>query len=127
VIIRSLDADGDWNFGQGLSSYKTAGAAIAQDVATRLLTFRNDAFWATDFGVDWWNLLGRKLPAAEVGVLTQTRNMIIGSPGGYPASGVVAINSVSAVFDGASRRLSVTYSINDIYSTTTVGTVTPGT
>jgi hypothetical protein len=125
VKIRSINAVGDWNFGQGLGSYNMGLKAIEEDVLTRQLSFKNDAFWNLQFGVDWWNLLGSKNPAAENGILTQTREMLIGAPGGVPAFGIVTINSVGVSEDPISRGISVSYSANTIYSQTISGVATP--
>ena len=117
--IRGVDNQGDWLFGFGLSSYKYFQDEIVQDVETRLQCFLNDCFWNLGFGVDWWNLIGGKNPAAEQNIILQCRTLIIG------AFGVVAINSVDAVMNANTRRLSVTYDINTIFSQAVKGTVTP--
>ena len=108
--IRALDGAGDWAFGQGLSNYLTGQAAIIQDVETALLFFQNDCFWATTFGVDWWNLLGQTGGAAENAILLQCRKVILG------VHGVVSIASVNASLNSSSRTLTISYSINTVYS-----------
>ena len=42
------------------SNYKKDSTAVAQNVRTRLQSFLGDCFFATDEGIDWFNLLGSK-------------------------------------------------------------------
>jgi len=106
--INILSSSGDWLFGQGLSNYATANNAIAFNIQTALNTFLNDAFWYTNFGIDWINLLGNK--NTENAILAQTRNIIAN------CYGVVGITSVSANLNNATRQLTLTYNISTIYS-----------
>lgn len=115
--IRALDSTGDWQFGQGLASYNTGQNAIVEDIQTRLYSFLNDVFWAMAFGVDWWNLLSSKNPAAQNGIILQTRNMILGAPGGYSSFGVTGINSMEAYENVQTRNLILQYNIRTIYTT----------
>ena len=119
MIFRNLDASGDWTFGNGRQDYLRREDAIELNVATRLRSFLNDCFWALDAGVDWWNLLGSKNPNAQVNIIIQTRQVIAES------YGVVRINSVTASTDRATRQLSVTYNIDDIFGRNLVGTIQP--
>lgn len=119
MIFRSLDSLGDWTFGQGVQNYLRDEDAIELNVKTRLKSFLGDCFWATEFGVDWWELLGTMNPKAQAAVVLATRLMIAES------YGVVRINSVTAATDRTTRRLTVTYNVDTIYSRSVVGTVTP--
>jgi hypothetical protein len=115
--IRALDDSGDWLWGQGLQSYNYGSAAIEENLQTSLYCFLNDCFWNLSFGVDWWNLLGAKNPAAQANILLQTRQVISNS------YGVTKINSVGAVFVSLTRALTINYNLNDIFSTTLTGSV----
>ena len=115
--IRGIDSQNDWLWGQGLQSYQTGSAAIAENLVTSLQCYLNDAFWQMDFGVDWWNLIGARNPAAEANILLQTRGIIINS------FGVTAITSVSASFNSLTRKLNLQYAVSTIYSTNIEGTV----
>lgn len=117
--IRALDATGDWQDGFGLNSYNYALAAIEENIQTSLMSFLNDCFWQLNFGIDWWNLLGAKNPAAQANILLQVRQMIAN------CFGVTKINSVNATFDSRSRELSIQYNVSTIYSSTVSGSVTP--
>lgn len=119
MIIRANDEDGDWLWGQSQGDILAGPAAIAQNVQTRLLCFKNDTFWDMSFGVDWFNLLGSFNPQAETGILLQTREMIA------TAYGIVAINSVDAAIVTASRSIRVEYDLSSIFSTNLTGTVQP--
>ena len=75
-------------------------------------------FWATDFGIDWWNLLGVKNPAAQAAIILACRLMISES------YGVVRINSVDVQLSTATRRVTINYNIDTIYSRNLTNTVT---
>ena len=124
MIIRAIDGEGDWLWGQSLGSFNSGQAAIAEDVQTRLLFFQQDYFSALLFGVNWWQLLSSKNPAAQNGILLQTRQMILGSVAGYASFGVTAINSVNVFEDARTRDMSVEYDISTIYTTSFRGTAT---
>lgn len=60
MIVRGLDANGDWLYGKGRNDYKTGLNAIAQSIQTRLSSFFGDCFFNLNAGLDWFNLLGSK-------------------------------------------------------------------
>lgn len=115
MAIRALTKNHDWQWGQNKNSYVQEEKEIAENLETRILSFLGDCFWATDEGIDWWNLLDYnqqgKLEYAVQEVISNT-------------PGVTAINSVDAVM-GAHRKLTIHYSINTIYSQNYQGEVTP--
>jgi len=106
--VNIISSSGDWNFGQGLSSYFTGNAAIAANIKTALNTFLGDAFWQANFGVDWINLLGNK--NTEQSIISQTRAIIAN------CYGVVQINSINYNLDSLKRQLTLSYTISTIYS-----------
>jgi len=115
MIFRNLTANGDWTLGNGLQNYATAETAIALDIKTALRVFLGECFFDTGAGVDWWNLLGGK---DQVGILLQTRQVI------SSRDGVTKINSVDAYLDRTTRRLSISYNIDTVYSRNLTNTVT---
>ncbi len=119
MTIRNLTGDGDWTFGQGRQNYLTGQDAIALNIATRLRSFLNDTFWAMDFGIDWWNLLGQRNPAAQANVILQVRECLARS------YGVARVISVTASLPPGGRRLSVTASVDTIFSQGATVTVEP--
>jgi len=117
MIFRGITATSDWTFGRGRSSYFTREQAIAANIRTRLLFFLNDCFFAMNFGVDWWNLLGAKNPTAEANILLQTRAMLA------KCEGVVRINSVSTQMQAIPRRLTLSYNVDTTFSRNVTGAV----
>lgn len=118
MIFRALDADGDWVFGAGQQSYLTGSNAIALNIETALYCFQNDCFWNMAFGIDWWNLLGKR--GTQPQIILQCREVI------QNCYGVAQLESVSANLD-AQRHLDVTYDIDTIYSTKIANSVSPTT
>ena len=108
MIIRALDSDHDWVFGQGKQSYQIGQAAIAENIQTRLLSFKNDCFFDMNAGIDWLRLLGSKNTLQET--LLTIRAVILAS------YGAVKVNSVTPTVDKSSRSLSVTYNMDSIFS-----------
>ena len=109
--FRAITGDNDWTFGRGVGSYFTDNDAIMADVKTSLLFFLNDCFFAMDTGIDWWNLLGAKNPAARNAIILACRETIV------KREGVLRINEVTANFDGTTRKLLVQYNVDTIYTT----------
>lgn len=124
MAIRALNKNRDWQFGQGKYSYKEEENEIAENLETRVMSFLGDCFWATDEGIDWWQLLDyNKQDELEYSVQEIIKN----------TPGVTAINSVD-ITTGANRKLTVHYDINTIYTenfegevVTPSGSVTPPT
>lgn len=114
--IRALDQDGDWSFGAGLQSYLNDEDAIAQDLRTALKVFLGEIFFALDFGVDWWNLLGSR-DNAEQNIVLQCRQMI------SSRDGVTRINEVQAVLDRDTRGLAVTFNVDTEFTRNLLGEV----
>lgn len=117
MIFRGISASNDWQFGQGLGSYFKRDKAVNANLRTRLLFFLNDCFFAMTVGIDWWNLLGSKNPAAKENIILATRQVIIQS------EGVVRINSVEVTVDTSTRRAFIKWNIDTIYSQNVTGSV----
>lgn len=112
MIIRSLDSDGDWNFGKGKSSYKSAQLALNQNLETRLLEWKGDCFFSNDSGVDWNNRLGKRSQAAPL--RDEIRTVIL------KTDGVTEVINLDFDFNSINRNLTLNYSIKTIYSTESV-------
>lgn len=119
MIFRALTPTGDFTFGQGQQNYLRDEAAIELNVETRLKSFLADCFWAMDFGIDWWNLLGQQNPAAQAAIVVACRTVIATS------YGVVKINGVTASTDRVTRRLTVNFDVDTIFSRNVVGSANP--
>ena len=112
--FRSLDSNLDWTWGAGRQNYATLENAINLDIATALKVFLGEIFWATNVGVDWWNLLGGK---NETAIILQTRSTIISR------EGVQRITSLFPTLDRRTRNLNLTYAIDTKYSRALQGSV----
>lgn len=77
MIVRALDANGDWTFGAGRNNYKSGIAALQQNIQTRCLEVLGDCFFATDHGIDWFNLLGGREPETSVLLDLGLRSVIV--------------------------------------------------
>ena len=107
MIIRKIDANGDWRFGKGLADYATEEAAIEENVQTRVLSWLYDCFFDLEEGIDWRSRL-------DVGDKTdleaEVRKTILQS------FGVVGVNSVIVTYVSTTRLYRIEYSIDTIYS-----------
>lgn len=108
MIVRAIDSQNDWLFGAGLNNYKTANAAIAQSIQTRLQSFLGDCFFDTSAGIDWFNLLGSKNQLALNLAISAT---ILNT------AGVTGILQLSVGLSPG-RLFSVSYKVQTVYSTT---------
>lgn len=108
--IRAIDkTSGDWVFGQGKGSYRAGIQEIRQDIETALHIYLGECFWRTDFGVDWFNLIGGKAPQVQQNIILQCRQMILSR------WGVTKINSITVVFTDYRRTLDLRYDISTVY------------
>lgn len=104
--VRRLDGQ-DWTFGRGLADYIKDDAAIAQNVKTRLQSFKNDWFIDIEAGIDWLNILGQR--GTENIILNEVSRTILGT------AGVIKINALDYTID--SRRVIISASISTIFNT----------
>lgn len=111
--FRSLTALGDWQFGSGLNSYAVTQQAIALNIKTSILSFLKDCWFAPNAGIDWLRLLGT--PGTQQEIQLTVKGIIL------QCYGVTQVNSVLANVNG--RNLTVTYSINTIYTSNYTNTV----
>lgn len=108
MIFRSIDGQGDWQFGKGKESYQYGQGAISLNVKTRLLSFLNDCFFDMNAGIDWFTYFG--LPNKNDEIILRSRAVILQS------YGVVSVNSILLNQDRNLRNAILTYSINTIYT-----------
>ena len=107
MMIRALDANGDWTFGKGKSSYKRQQLALNQNLKTRLLEWKGDCFFDNEAGVDWKNRLAK---ADQASPLQEEIRVVI-----LKTDGVAAVDNLDLVFDSISRNLTISYTIQTIY------------
>lgn len=115
MAFRNLDGHHDWVLGSSKNSYVTENQEIGLNIKTRVLSFLGDCFFATEEGIDWWNLL-------DIGRQTQLENSVQETIKNTP--GVTAINSVDVVM-GANRKITISYDIQTIYSESYTGEIIP--
>lgn len=106
MIIRALDTNGDWTFGQGKQNYLSGQQAIAQNIKTRLLSFLGNCPWDMTAGIDWITLLGKTNTMTQIQL--NVRSIILQS------YGVLRINSLSVSF--TNRQLSLSFNIDTIFT-----------
>lgn len=106
MSFRNLTESWDWVFGSGINSYATAENEILLNVKTRVLSFLGDCFFATDEGIDWFNLLDYNKQAK---LENDVQNTIVNT------DGVVNINSVDVSY-GANRSIIISYNLDTIYT-----------
>jgi hypothetical protein len=105
MIIRAIDADGDWLFGKGKNDYYSGNFAVAENIKTRLLEFLGNCFWNTSAGIDWFNLLGTKNINA---LILAIRTIILNS------ENVSGITELSVVLD-RNRNLRIVYVVSTVF------------
>ncbi len=114
MIIRALDADGDWTFGQGAQNYLGGQSAVALAIKTRLYMFQNDCFFDMDGWIDWFNLLGSDNTAA---LLFSIRSIISDTQG---VNSVTFLNSTR----DENRNLNISYSVTTVFGLPITGEIT---
>jgi len=106
--VSGLDNNLDWRFGKGRAVYKRDSKAIAQNVLTRLRSFKGDWYLDTEAGVNWIVLLGsignkqRIIRAIESTVL-QTE-------------GVISIQKLGIIQHNPNNRATIELQYTDVFS-----------
>jgi hypothetical protein len=108
MIVRALDANGDWTFGKGKNDYLVNREALKQILHTRLLSFLGDCFFALTAGIDWFNLLGSKdrlalSLAVNATILNTPQNVVTG------------ILQKNFEVDERTRQVTLEYNVQSIY------------
>lgn len=115
MSFRNLTGENDWVFGTGKNSYVTENQEIGLNIQTRVMSFLGDCFFATNEGIDWFNLLDyRYQDRLENSVQEVVKN----------TPGVTAINSIDVLI-GANRKITIQYNVQTIYSQSYEGNITP--
>jgi hypothetical protein len=116
MSTRALTSSGDWTFGAGAGNYLSGNAEVAQNISTRLKMFLNDCFFATDQGLDWFNLLGSK--SLTVVALAINANIL-----NAPNNSVTGVIQLYLTLNGT-RGFSVAYTVQTVYSQSVLGEFT---
>ncbi len=107
MIVRAIDPLNDWMFGKGRNDYKTGKYALEQNLSTRLNSYLGDCFFAINEGLDWFNLMGSK---NQLAIELAVRAIILNT------ENVTGIVSLNIVLDPISRRLTMTYVLNSVFT-----------
>lgn len=110
MIVRALDSNGDWTFGQGLNNYLLNNAAVAQNIGTNLLQVLGDCFFATDQGIDWFNFLSSK---NQLALQLAVQTTILNTPG------VTGLVSSSLSLNRQLRNVTMNYTVSTVYTSQT--------
>lgn len=105
--VRGLDGNHDWLFGTSGQDYAKDESCLAQMIKTRILSFYNDCFFASQEGIDWFGLLERGSNNEEA--LKRSISIVI-----LQTDGVLGINSIDLTRHG--RGIIIEYNIKTVYS-----------
>ena len=106
--VSGLDKNLDWRFGKGRAVYKRDSAAIAQNVLSRLRSFKGDWYLNTQAGVDWIQLLGnigteRRIIRAVESAVLQTE-------------GVISIQRLGIIRRNGNRGVTIELQYTDVFT-----------
>ena len=105
MSVRSLDVDGDWEFGKGRNDYKSGAKFVAQSLQTRIKSSLGNCFFDVDAGIDWFNLLGSKNKKA---ISLAVSSIILNT------EDVIAIVALSVNLS-QNRNINLSYEIETVY------------
>lgn len=115
--IRNLNSDHDFTFGKGAQSYLNGEDAIGEDIDTYIKLWVGNCFFALQAGINWRQYLDKGQKAKLLGALQQ---------GILSRFGVMGINQILPILDPFTRRLTVTYDVQTIYTQSFKNSVTIG-
>lgn len=109
---RKQDSAGDYVLGSGGDFFIDSSDAVAQAVSTRLALWKGEWFVDTSDGTPWMHeILGKRRGRNPDSVI---KERILGT------SGVLEIVSYSSQYDGNTRSLRVSATLNTIYGSATI-------
>lgn len=109
--VSGLNSDNDWRFGKGRAAYKAQGAAIRQNVATRLRSFTGDWFLDMSAGVPWLTLFDQR--GSERRILRAIERTVL------QTEGVRAIDRLRVTGRDASRAIVIKLRYIDVFDQST--------
>ena len=109
--VRRIDENGDWTFGQGLLNYAKDNEAVAQNVKTRIKSFRND--WILDItaNIDWFTLMSSR--NNEETILSEVRRVCKATYGVQSVNAVELTNITGN--DEQLREANISVSLTTIF------------
>jgi hypothetical protein len=105
--VSGLDSNRDWRFGKGRAVYKRNADAIAQNILTRLRSFRGDWYLDVDAGVNWIELLGN--PGTEKRILRAVESTVM------QTDGVLSIQELNIVGRDSNRGVKIRIRYTDVF------------
>ena len=111
---RKLDSSGDYTLGTGSDFHMNSPEAVAQAIGTRLKLWKREWFVNTDDGTDYMDkVLGKRTRSPDV----EIKQRILGTPG------VTQITAFASSYEGESRKLTITATVQTQYGTVTISEV----
>lgn len=107
MAVSRLDNNGDWTFGQGRANYATLSNETAQNVVTRIKSFKDDWVLDTEANIDWFTILGNK--NNEQTIKSEIRRVTLAT------YGVRRITKLEVVSDRETRNAAINLGYDDIY------------
>jgi len=105
--VAGITSEGDFIFGRGKASYKTKSNAIAQNVVTRLRSFKNDWFLDIDAGSDWIDIMSSKSNTDNIKSAVEKSVL--------QTVGVKSISKLEIEEDRKNRAISIIINYNDVF------------
>ncbi len=99
---------GDWTFGKGVDNYLTGNAEIAQNVSTRIKSFKYDWFLDGEAHIDWFGILGQQNNEQEI--LDEVRRVTLSTEG---VAKITNLEVLSITDRKADIELTITTVLND--------------
>lgn len=106
-MIRNVDKNWDWTFGQSTTNYVKEAYAVAIDLKMRLQEWTNDCFFNLPKGIDWLTRLGSK--NQKILLDNDIQNVALGT------EGVLNIANFTSSVTG--RRYVCKFDVYQMYST----------
>jgi hypothetical protein len=106
--VSGLDKNLDWRFGKGRAVYKRDAKAIAQNILTRLRSFKGDWYLDTEAGVRWIDLLGN--PGTERRIIRAVESTVL------QTEGVLSIQKLGIIRRDASRGVTIELKYTDVFA-----------
>jgi hypothetical protein len=106
--VSGLDSNLDWRFGKGRAAYKRNADAIAQNILTRLRSFRGDWYLDVDAGVNWIELLGN--PGTEKRIIRAVESTVL------QTEGVISIQRLGIIRRNSNRGVTIELQYTDVFT-----------
>jgi len=105
--VAGIDANDDWIFGRGKSSYLLKSDAVAQNVVTRIRSFADDWYLDMSANIDWLRLLGSRSTKTEM--LREVERVTLST------EGVARIDKLESIVSRKDRKITILMTITTIF------------